>query len=100
MRFDEKIEIVTQPGVYEPAEDSILMIEALEVRPGEEILDVGCGTGIIALHCAKAGAQVTASDVSIKAIECTRANAERNHLNVTLVESDLLEKIDGKFEVI
>jgi len=100
MRFDESIEIETQPGVYEPAEDSMLMIEALEVRPGEEVLDVGCGTGIIALHCAKAGARVTASDVSIRAIECARSNAERNNLDILLVESDLLERLEGEFEVI
>lgn len=100
MRFDERIEIEIHPGVYEPAEDSMLMIEALEVRPGEEVLEVGCGTGIIALHCAKAGARVTASDVSIKAIECARANAERNDLDITLVESDLTEKMNGEFEVI
>jgi release factor glutamine methyltransferase len=100
MRFDERIEIETPPGVYEPAEDSMLMIEALEVRPGEDVLEVGCGTGIIALHCAKAGARVTASDVSIKAIECTRANAERNDLDITLVESDLLDRLKGEFEVI
>jgi release factor glutamine methyltransferase len=100
MRFDERIEIETQQGVYEPAEDSMLMIEALEVRPGEDVLEVGCGTGIVALHCAKAGARVTASDVSIKAIECTRDNAERNGLDIMLVESDLLEQLDGTFEVI
>ena len=100
MRFDESIEIETQPGVYEPSEDSMLMIEALEIHPGEEVLEVGCGTGIIALHCAKAGARVTASDVSLKAIECTRANAEKNDLDITLVESDLLEKMEGEFEVI
>lgn len=100
MRFDESIEIDTQPGVYEPSEDSMLMIEALEIHPGEEVLEVGCGTGIIALHCAKAGARVTASDVSTKAIECARANAERNDLDITLIESDLLEKMEGEFEVI
>lgn len=100
MRFDSTIEIETQPGVYEPAEDSMLMIEALDIHPSEEVLEVGCGTGMVALHCAKAGAVVTASDVSNKAIECARSNAERNNLDITLIESDLLERLEGEFEVI
>lgn len=100
MRFDETIETRCDTGVYEPAEDSRLMIKALAVVPGEKVLEIGCGTGIIALHCAKAGARVTASDASPDAVRCARANAMRNKLDLEVVESDLFGKIDGVFDEI
>jgi release factor glutamine methyltransferase len=100
MRSCNEIEISVDRGVYEPAEDSMLMIEALEVGGGDVVLEVGCGSGIIALNCAKAGAKVTATDVSTEAIDCTRKNAERNGLKVRLIRSDLLGTVEGEFDII
>jgi len=42
--------------VYPPSEDSILLIRCLDVAPGEKVLEIGCGSGIVSLHCAMAGA--------------------------------------------
>ena len=100
MRFCDEIEISVDPGVYEPAEDSMLMIEALDVGEGDAVLEIGCGSGIIALTCAKAGAKVTAADVSAEAIECTRKNAERNGLRIRSIRSDLLGSVEGEYDII
>jgi len=100
MRFDPGIEVQCEEGVYEPAEDSRLIIEAISVSPGERVLDVGCGTGIIALHCAKAGAKVTASDISVSAAMCAKANAIKNNLELDVSACDLLEGIEGEFDII
>ena len=55
MRYDPGISIATDPDVYPPSEDSILLIESLEVSPGERVLEIGCGSGVVSLHCAANG---------------------------------------------
>ena len=55
----DKITITNFEGVYEPAEDSWLMVNHLpEIK--ESVLEIGCGAGIISVHLASKGAQVTA----------------------------------------
>lgn len=100
MKVDPQIDITTLPEVYEPSEDSYLLLKAVEISPGESMLELGCGTGIVALHAAKLGAVVTAADVSPKAVDCTRRNAARNGLKVNTVMSDLFSNIQGTFDVI
>jgi ribosomal protein L11 methyltransferase len=49
------------------------------VRAGDRVLDVGCGSGVLAVAAARLGASsVVAVDVDVEAVEVTRANAHRN----------------------
>jgi len=49
------------------------------VRAGDRVLDVGCGSGVLAIAAARLGAShATATDVDPRAIVDTHANAERN----------------------
>lgn len=100
MKIDTSIVIENREGVYEPAEDTYLLIESLSVLPGERVLEIGAGTGIVSLHCAKAGAQVTAVDISEEAVDCTRRNAMRNLLTFNVSRSDLFENVNGRFDLI
>lgn len=61
-------------------------------RPSPRIVDVGTGSGCIAVSLAKLidGAQVTAVDVSASAIEVARRNAEQNSAQVEFVRADIL----------
>jgi len=72
--------------------------EVLEVL---EALDLCTGSGAIATVVAlKTGARVTASDISGAALDVARANALNNGLKINFVESDMFEKVEGKFDVI
>jgi release factor glutamine methyltransferase len=100
VRLDTSIDINESPEVYIPSDDSYLLLKSIEVTPGKTFLDIGCGTGLIALHAAKNAAVVTATDINPHAVECARRNAARNNLRIEVVQSDLFEKVDGNFDVI
>jgi release factor glutamine methyltransferase len=100
VKVDTNIDIDTASDVYNPSDDSFLLVNVLEVSPGERLLDVGTGTGIAALHGAKAGARVTAVDISPHAVACARSNALKNDLRVEVLQSDLFERVEGLFDVI
>lgn len=95
-----ELDIDVLDGVYPPSEDTYLMLQAIEVSPGERVLEVGCGSGFLALHCAASGGIVMAVDSDRRAVECTRANAERNDLELDVHESDVFEEVEGEFDVI
>lgn len=100
MKVDGSIEIEVDDEVYNPSDDSYLLLRCVEVSPGQSFLEMGAGTGLVALHAAKLGAKVTAADVNPKAVECTRRNAARNGIRLEVVRSDLFEKVTGVFDVI
>ncbi|MFB6292223.1 MAG: 50S ribosomal protein L11 methyltransferase, partial [Candidatus Nanohaloarchaea archaeon] len=57
--------------VYQPAEDTFLLkehVEKLELE-GEKVLEIGTGSGIIAVTAAEKGAKVVATDVNPDALE-------------------------------
>jgi HemK-related putative methylase len=83
-------------GVYEPEDDSYLMMGIEEIRG--RVLEIGCGTGIVGLSYADAGAKVTMVDSSEKATLCARLNALRNGISVNVVRTDLFEGIRGRFD--
>ncbi|WP_456420686.1 HemK2/MTQ2 family protein methyltransferase [Thermococcus sp.] len=95
------LRILLDEDVYEPAEDTFLLAETVNVEPGETALDMGTGTGLIALIMARKADFVIGVDINPKAIELARRNAELNGIrNVEFRVSDLFENVSGKFDVI
>lgn len=86
--------------VYPPSEDSVFLVRCLEIVPEEKVLEIGCGSGVVSLHCARAGALVTAGDINPVAVELTKRNAESNGLDIDVVETDVYGSISGKFDTI
>ncbi|MEF2277040.1 peptide chain release factor N(5)-glutamine methyltransferase [Deinococcus sp. YIM 134068] len=79
-----------------------LTLEALRPVPTPRVLDVGTGTGALALgvKAARPDATVTATDLSAEALALAHENAVLNGLDVAFVEGSLLADLSGPFDVI
>ena len=79
-----------------------LCIQALEhhLQPGNSVLDVGCGSGVLSLTAAALGAgAVTAIDIDPAAIAATKANADANDIELDVTATDIAE-LDDRFDVV
>ena len=76
--------------------------QGLGVTPGTRLLDVGCGSGQLALIAARAGAHVTGCDISTNWLEKARERAAFEGLDVTFEEGDAesLPYEDGQFDMV
>ena len=89
------------PDVLIPRPETEHLVEAVlkHVKPNASIIDVGTGSGAIAVALAHAlpQAQVTAVDLSPAALQVARRNAQRNAVSdrVTFLQSDLLVAVEG-----
>lgn len=100
MRVDPDIVIKSGGEVYEPSDDTYLLLELIEIDEGEDVLEVGSGSGIISIHCAYAGGKVTAVDISEAAVSTTEENASRNDIELDVFQSDLFSDVEGTYDVI
>lgn len=77
--------IKSRPGVFSHRQidaGARALLSALEVQPGERVLDLGCGSGAVALAAAarQPAAEIFAIDANSRAIECVLWGARQNEL--------------------
>lgn len=98
------LKVRVNPGVFFPhlTISTKVFLEYLEQQniEGKSVLELGAGCGIISFYCAKLGAKVIASDISLVAIESLHQNRKRLSLNVEVVQSDLFNAIPNQFDQI
>ncbi|MCL2296658.1 MAG: methyltransferase [Methanomassiliicoccaceae archaeon] len=100
MKYAPELTVEKDEDVYPPSDDSFLLIRSFEVRAGERVLEIGCGSGIVSMHCALNGGIVVCGDINKKAVELTKKNMALNSLDADVVETDLYSNIRGKFDTI
>jgi release factor glutamine methyltransferase len=91
--------LVPRPETETVVERCLALLEGIDAP---RVVDVGTGSGAIALALKheRPDAHVTATDISRAALTLARENADRNSLEVELVETDLLAGVAGPFDLV
>jgi release factor glutamine methyltransferase len=91
------IVVKVYPGVFHPGlfvSTKVLLAYLKKERlQGLRVLELGAGSGLISIYCAKQGAIVTASDISKSTTDHLHENAMINDVQLKIVLSDLFECI-------
>jgi SAM-dependent methyltransferase len=78
------------------------LVKFAQVRPGQRLLDVACGTGVVAVTAARRGAKVSGLDLSPVLLERAQHNASVAAVDIDFIEGDAeaLPYPDGSFDVV
>lgn len=94
-------------GVLIPRQDTEISVEVilkiLKENNINKMLEIGCGTGIVSITVdleSKRKMDITALDISPYAINNTAINKKNLMSNIEIMESDLFDKVSGKFDLI
>ncbi len=95
-------DIETSDLVYIPSDDTFLLAENLDISSGDSVLEIGTGSGLVALYASRLSSNITVSDINYNALELAEENFKRNGVDgVELVFGNLFEPFtDRKFDVI
>lgn len=96
------LNVCCDPHVYGPEEDTYFFLETLRKDDLSGCgLEMGVGTGMIALSICHFFEEFTGTDINPKAVVLAKENAQRNNIQtVTFMESDLFSAVSGTFDVI
>jgi ribosomal protein L11 methyltransferase len=103
-----EVVVVLEPGAAfgtggHPTTRLCLRALVRHLRPGDRVIDVGCGSGILAIAAAVLGAShVLATDNDVAALPIAQANAKRNAVadRIRFLEADLLTGISGPWDLV
>ena len=82
--------------VYQPAEDTYLLLKAAiaEARDSDRVLEVGCGSGLISRNLATKVREVLATDINPFAVSMVR------EYGIPVIRADLFRGIKAKFDMV
>lgn len=92
------LDLIVPPTVYPPREDTDLLCRTLRTLgpgKGQRCLEIGSGSGAIALYAASLGYRVRACDINPYAVASTRENAKRLNIEVEVHEGGPGPNEDG-----
>jgi release factor glutamine methyltransferase len=92
---------IVNEHVLIPRPETEILVQEITKLKGQKILDIGTGSGCIAIMSKKiTGISVSACDISKKALKTAQINAQNLCVNVDFIHSDLFSNISEKFDII
>ena len=101
--MDLEFKVNSSVLIPRPETEELVRLMLKEDLDGKEILDIGTGSGCIAISLAKnlPNAKVSALDISSDAIEVARENAKLNNVNIEFIHADIFKyKSDKRYDII
>ena len=101
--MDLEFKVNSSVLIPRPETEELVRLMLKEDLEGKEILDIGTGSGCIAISLAKnlPNAKVTALDISKEALEIAKENAKLNNVNIEFIHADIFEyQSDKKYDII
>lgn len=100
--FVNKNVLIPRPETETLIEDTLILINEHFKDKTIKVLDIGTGSGIIAitLNNQNKNLQITATDISNKALKVAKKNQKKHQTNVNFVRTNLYKNIKDKFDII
>ena len=101
--MDLEFKVNSSVLIPRPETEELVRLILKEDLDGKEILDIGTGSGCIAVSLAKnlPKAKVTALDISIDALEVAKENAKLNNVSIEFINADIFEfQTNKKYDII
>ena len=95
--------LVLRPGVFTPTHTTVVMADALEIKPEDVVIDVGCGSGVLGFVAARLGAaRIIGCDVSAAMLRHANASWRDRHSRpeFAVITKDRAPFGDGTFDII
>lgn len=93
-------ELDPKEHVYQPEEDTYLLLDSADEYAKGDILEVGCGSGFISVELASKGFNVECCDINPIAIEETNKLAKKEGVKVDAYVSDLFSDVMNNYDTI
>jgi 16S rRNA (guanine1207-N2)-methyltransferase len=105
---DISLDFITDPEVFSPSfadRGTLAMLSYVMLDKSNTLLDLGCGYGLVGIYASKvlSPTKVTMCDISDKAVELSKKNAEYNQVSdgLTILQSDGFRNLpNGEYSVI
>lgn len=99
------LEILSGSGIFSKQgldRGTRTLLESCIIPDKASVLDLGCGIGIVGLIIKRLHPKtdLTLSDINKRAISLSKRNLKLHNIKASVIESDLFEKIPGKFDII
>jgi methylase of polypeptide subunit release factors len=98
--FGRPVVLEKTSGVFMPTPNGLFYSRSIEIEPGERVIDIGTGSGVLAIAAALCGASVVATDIDPRAVAAALRNAELNGVRVEAREGTLFAGSDAPFDVV
>ena len=95
-----ELDLEVNEHIFPPSVNGSFYADSIKINAGETVIDIGTGTGLLAIFAARLGAVVYATDIDDYAIETAGRNALLNKVSVEFRRGSLFAGFEKKFDVI